>query len=213
MNHLVDTYLSDGCGRCSLGGTPDCKVHRWHEELVLLREMLLHCGLNEELKWSIPCYTYQNSNIVLLSAFKEYCALSFFKGSLLRDSNGMLIQQTENVQATRQLRFTNVQEIADLETVIRSYIYEAIEVEKLGLKVDMKDRAELAYPEELELKLADDAAFKAAFEALTPGRQRGYVLFFAAPKQSKTRAERIEKNRAQILEGKGLHDDYRSNKK
>jgi uncharacterized protein YdeI (YjbR/CyaY-like superfamily) len=167
---------------------------------------MLDCGLDEELKWSIPCYTFQENNVVLLSAFQDYCALSFFKGSLLKDEKGILIQQTENVQATRQLRFTNVKEIGELEDVIKAYIFEAIEIEKLGLKVEMKQTADFEIPAELQLVLDENPAFRSAFEALTPGRQRGYLLHFAQPKQSQTRFARIEKCIPKIMVGKGFHD-------
>ncbi|MFM2267052.1 MAG: hypothetical protein RL757_493, partial [Bacteroidota bacterium] len=141
MNRNVDTYFIDGCGRCSLGGTPDCKVHRWDKELQKLRSLLLDCGLTEVSKWGVPCYIFQQNNIVLLSAFKEYCALSFFKGALLNDENGLLTQQTEQTQATRQIRFTDVQTVITMETQLKNYIFEAIEIEKAGLKVDFSAKA------------------------------------------------------------------------
>ena len=171
-----------------------------------LRTIVLDCGLTEELKWGNPCYTFQESNIVLIHGFKEYCALLFFKGALLNDANGILIQQTENVQAARQIRFTNVQEIVEMETTLKTYIYEAIEVEKAGLKVKLKKTAEFKIPEEFQNKLDKNPALKTAFEALTPGRQRAYLLYFSQPKQSKTRESRVEKYMQQILNGKGLND-------
>ncbi|TNE56012.1 MAG: hypothetical protein EP338_01600 [Bacteroidetes bacterium] len=205
----VDQFLLIGCGRCSLGGTPDCKVHRWAEELKLFRQILLECGLQEEIKWSIPCYTYQGKNIVLISAFKEYVALSFFKGSLLQDPDQLLVAQTENVQATRQIRIQNSQDILAIEASIKAYLFEAIEIEKAGLKVTRKETADFDVPEELQNIFERDPEFQDAFQALTPGRQRGYLLHFAQAKQSKTRVARIEKYRPLILEGKGMHDDYR----
>ena len=206
MNPAVDNYLIEGCGRCSLGGTPDCKVHNWTEELKQLRRIVLECGLTEEVKWSVPCYTFQQNNVLIVSAFKEYCSLSFFKGALLKDAEGILEKPGENSQAARLFKFTNVQQILEMEPTIKAYIYEAIEVEKAGLKVDFKQKNELVYPEELQTKLDEDPELKSAFESLTPGRQRGYVLHFSQPKQSKTRISRIEKCIPKILEGKGFHD-------
>lgn len=182
------------------------KAEKWQEAFERLRKIVLDCGLNEELKWGVPCYTYQKNNIVLIHGFKEYCALLFHKGVLLNDSQGILIQQTEHVQAARQIRFTHVQEIIELESVLKTYIYEAVEVEKAGLKVDMKKTTEFKLPEEFQHKLDEIPALKAAFEALTPGRQRAYLLHFSTPKQSKTRASRVEQYIPQILNGKGLND-------
>jgi uncharacterized protein YdeI (YjbR/CyaY-like superfamily) len=182
------------------------KAKEWQKETERLRTMVLDCGLTEELKWGCPCYTYQNSNIVLIHVFKEYCALLFFKGALLNDPKGILIRQTENVQAARQIRFTNVREIARMAPVVKAYIYEAIEVENAGLQVKLKKTAEFGMPEEFQRQLDKKPALKTAFEALTPGRQRGYLLYFSAPKQSKTREARVEKYAKQILKGKGLND-------
>ena len=182
------------------------KAKTWQKELEKLRTLPLDCGLTEELKWGVPCYTYQNNNVVLIHAFKEYSAFLFFKGSLLHDANGILIQQTENVQAARQIRFKDMREITELEPVVKAYIYEAIEVEKAGLEVEFKKTDEFKIPEEFQNKLDHTPALKAAFHALTPGRQRAYLLYFAAPKQSKTRVTRIEKCMEQILNGKGLND-------
>ena len=182
------------------------KAKNWQEEFAKLRTIILACGLNEELKWGQPCYMYEKSNIVLIHGFKEYCALLFFKGALLNDANGILIQQTENVQAARQIRFTGVQQIIKLAPVLKRYIYEAIEVEKAGLKVELKKATEFAIAQEFQVVLDKSAALKIAFYALTPGRQRAYLLFFSAPKQSKTREQRVEKYKQQILEGKGLND-------
>ena len=205
MNSKVDRYLTDGCGRCQLGGTPQCKVNHWREEMKELRKILLDCQLTEELKWSVPCYTFQNSNIVLMSAFKEYCALSFFKGALLKDANGILVRPGEHSQAARQIRFTKVSEIVKLESILSAYIGEAIEIEKTGLKVDFKKNPE-PIPEEFQNKLDEIPDLNSAFHALTPGRQRAYILYFSAPKQSKTRKSRIEKYIPQILNGKGIND-------
>ena len=182
------------------------KAKKWQEELEKLRIILLDCGLTEELKWGVPCYTFQKSNLVLIHVFKEYCALLFFKGALLNDANGILIQQTKNVQAARQIRFTNVREIVKLKPILKAYIYEAIEVEKAGLKVPFKKTKEFSMPEEFQNKLNENPGLKKAFNALTPGRQRGYLLYFSAPKQSKTRESRVEKCMEQILNGKGLND-------
>jgi uncharacterized protein YdeI (YjbR/CyaY-like superfamily) len=192
MNPKVDAYLS--------------KAKKWREELERLRMIILDCQLTEELKWGVPCYSFQESNIVLIHAFKEYCALLFIKGALLHDANGILIQQTKNVQAGRQIRFTNVREIVDMETILKAYIYEAIEVEKVGLKVNLKKTTEFIIPEEFQNKLDEIPALQTAFDALTPGRQRAYILYFSAPKQSKTRESRVEKCMQQILNGKGLND-------
>jgi uncharacterized protein YdeI (YjbR/CyaY-like superfamily) len=183
------------------------KAKSWQEELEKLRMIIIDCGLTEELKWGVPCYTFQKTNIVLIHAFKEYCALLFFKGALLKDTDGILVQQTENVQAARQVRFTNAKEIDKLEPVLKAYVYEAIEVEKAGLKVEFKKTAEYAIPEEFQIKLDKVPALKTAFKALTPGRQRAYILYFSAPKQSRTRESRVEKSMQQILDGKGLNDE------
>ncbi|MDT3416396.1 MULTISPECIES: YdeI/OmpD-associated family protein [Brevibacillus] len=179
---------------------------KWKAEFEALRNIVLDCGLTEDFKWMHPCYTYENKNVVLIHGFKEYCALLFHKGALLQDTHGILIRQTEHVQAARQIRFTNVQEIIEMEPILKAYIHEAIEVEKAGLKVDGSKKAELTIPEELQKKFAEMPALKTAFEALTPGRQRAYILYFSKPKQSKTRESRIEKYVPHILNGKGLHD-------
>jgi uncharacterized protein YdeI (YjbR/CyaY-like superfamily) len=182
------------------------KAKNWREELKQLRAIVSDCGLTEELKWGCPCYTFQESNIVLIHVFKEYCALLFFKGALLNDPNGILVQQTKNVQSARQVRFTNVQDIIKMKKILKAYIYEAIEVEKAGLKVDFKEKKELVFPEEFQKKLKENPRLKTAFNALTPGRQRAYNLYFSGAKQSKTRQERIEKCIPQILNGKGMND-------
>ncbi len=192
MNPKVDFYFN--------------KAKKWQQELEQLRIIVLDCGLTEELKWGVPCYTFQKSNIVLIHAFKEYCAFLFFKGVLLNDTHNILIQQTENVQAARQIRFANVGEIVKMEAILKTYIYEAIEVEKSGLEVDLKKTKEFVISEEFQKKLDENPALKTAFETLTPGRQRGYLLYFSAPKQSKTRESRVEKCMQQIMDGKGLDD-------
>ncbi len=192
MNPKADFYFS--------------KSKQWHEELVQLRTIVLDCMLTEELKWGVPCYTYQQNNIVLIHVFKEYCALLFFKGALLNDANGILVQQTENVQAARQIRFTSVDQIVEMKAILKAYIFEAIEVEKAGLKVALKKTAAFTMVEEFQQKLDELPALKTAFEALTPGRQRGYMLYFAAAKQAKTREARVAKYIQHILEGKGLDD-------
>lgn len=179
---------------------------KWQEEFRQLRRIILESRVAEEFKWGVPCYTFQNRNILLMHGFKDYCALLFVKGALLSDPRGILTQQTENTQAARQIRFTNPQEIIELEPALKAYIEEAIEVEINGLKVDFKKTAEFAIPEEFQRKLDEDPALRAAFSALTPGRQRAYLLYFSAPKQSKTRESRIEKCLHPILAGKGLND-------
>jgi uncharacterized protein YdeI (YjbR/CyaY-like superfamily) len=182
------------------------KATNWQKEYGLLRTIILDCGLNEELKWRQPCYVFQQSNIVLIHGFKEYCALLFFKGALLSDTDGILIQQTENVQSARQVRFTGVKQIVAMERTLKAYIYEAIEVEKAGMKVALKKTAQFAMPEEFKQALGKNLVLKTAFEALTPGRQRGYLLYFSSAKQAKTREERIKKYTPQIIDGKGLED-------
>jgi len=182
------------------------KATDWQEEYEKLRMIILECGLTEELKWGCPCYSFKKKNIVLIHGFKEYCAVLFMKGVLLKDEENILIQQTENVQSARQIRFRDIREIYDLEPLLKAYIQEAIEVEKAGLKVDLKKTAEFNMPEEFRRKLEHNPTLKTAFEALTPGRQRGYLLYFSAAKQSKTRDARIEKYLPQILKGKGLDD-------
>jgi len=182
------------------------KDNKWQKEIRALRKIILECGLVEELKWGCPCYTFEKSYIVLIHVFKEYCAVLFFKGALLNDSAGILIQQTKNVQAARQARFTSVEEISEVKKKLTTYIYEAIEVEKAGLKVPLKKTAAFKMAEEFKKKLAKSAALKTAFTSLTPGRQRGYLLHFSQPKQSKTRESRIEKCIPKIFSGKGLND-------
>jgi uncharacterized protein YdeI (YjbR/CyaY-like superfamily) len=182
------------------------KLKKWKEESELLRDIVLDCGMTEDFKWMHPCYTFENKNIVLIHGFKDYCALLFHKGALLKDPHGILIQQTENVQAARQIRFTNVQDIDEMQLILKSYIDEAIEVEKAGLQVNYKKNTEYIIPEELENKFVEIPDLKTAFEALTPGRQRAYILHFSSPKQSKTRESRVEKYIAHILNEKGIDD-------
>ena len=182
------------------------KAGKWHDEFEKMRAIALDCGLNEELKWGQPCYTLQKKNIVLIHGFKDYCAFLFFKGAVLHDAEGILVQQTENVQSARQIRFTNVREIAKMKPTLKAYIHEAIEVEKAGVKVNFKKTKEFSVPEEFQAELDELPALKTAFDALTPGRQRAYILYFSAPKQSKTRASRVEKYLPRILVGKGLDD-------
>jgi uncharacterized protein YdeI (YjbR/CyaY-like superfamily) len=192
MNPKVDAFLS--------------RAEKWRDEFEKLRTIVLGCGLTEELKWGQPCYTFQQKNIVVIHGFKEYCALLFFKGALLKDARRILIQQTENVQAARQVRFTNAREIVKLERILKAYIFEAIEVEKAGLKVKLKKTSDFKVPEEFQSKLDKTPALKAAFYRLTPGRQRAYLFYFSQPKQSKTRESRVEKYTQQILNGRGLND-------
>ena len=192
MNPKVDEFLRE--------------AKKWREEFEKLRKVCLDCGLTEKLKWGKPCYTYRESNIVLIHGFKEYCALLFMKGALLKDPMDILVQQTENVQAARQIRFTNVREIAEMEPILKTYIKEAIEADKAGLEVSYKKTSEFAIPEEFQNRLDNSAGLKKAFDALTPGRQRGYILYFSAAKQATTREARVEKCVQQILNGKGLND-------
>jgi uncharacterized protein YdeI (YjbR/CyaY-like superfamily) len=192
MNPKVDGFLR--------------KAKKWREELQKLRAIVLDCGLTEEVKWRQPCYTFQGRNIALIHGFKEYCALLFFNGALLKDAKGILEKPGENTQAGRRIPFTSVREIVKMESTLEAYIHEAIEVEKAGLKVKLKKTREFVIPEEFQNKLDEMAALKTAFDALTPGRQRAYILHFSAAKQSKTRASRVEKWMQQILDGKGIDD-------
>lgn len=192
MNPKVDFYFT--------------KASKWQEEYTVLRHLALNSKLTEELKWGVPCYTFQNANVVLIHGFKDYCALLFHKGALLKDPKNLLIQQTENVQAARQLRFTNVQEIVKLKTIISAYIKEAIAIEKAGLKVEFKKTTAFKTPEEFQKQLDENPGLKTAFKTLTPGRQRAYLLYFSSAKQSATRQARIQKYIPHILKGKGLDD-------
>jgi uncharacterized protein YdeI (YjbR/CyaY-like superfamily) len=191
MNTKADFYFNKG---------------NWQKETQQLRKIVLDCDLKEELKWGCPCYTFEGKNIVLIHVFKEYCALLFFKGALLNDPEKILIQQTENVQSARQIRFTNLKQIVKMAQVIKSYIYQAVEVEEAGLKVPLKKTKDFNIPEEFQKKLTEMPSLKTAFESLTPGRQRGYIFYFSQPKQSKTREARVEKSLPKILDGKGLDD-------
>jgi uncharacterized protein YdeI (YjbR/CyaY-like superfamily) len=192
MNPKVDAFIG--------------RAEKWQEEFKKLRSIALDCELTEEFKWGVPCYTFENKNILLIHGFKEYCAFLFVKGALLKDAKGILITQTENTQAARQIRFTNLREIIEMEPTLKAYISEAIEVEESGLKVDYKKTSEYTTPEEFQKKLDEIPALKTAFEALTPGRQRAYILYFSQPKQSKTRESRVERYMQHILDGKGLND-------
>jgi len=204
--HSVGQYLLDGCGRCDKGGTPECKVHSWNKELELLRELVLSCGLTETLKWSMPCYTFNDKNVVLISAFKHYCSISFFNGSLLTDANGVLVKQGENTQSASLLKFTSLEEIQAIESIIKDYIAEAIDHVKSGIKVAPREKKEQKLPAELEAVFDQNPAFKEAFFNLTPGRQRAYNFHFSQAKQSKTRQARIEKYMPKILAGIGFND-------
>jgi uncharacterized protein YdeI (YjbR/CyaY-like superfamily) len=192
MNPKVDFYFS--------------KAKKWREELEKLRMIILDCELTEELKWGVPSYTFDKINIALIHVFKEYCAVLFFKGALLKDAKGVLIQQTKNTQAARQIRFASIQEVVKMEALLKAYIFEAIKVEKAGLKIDFKKTTEFIIAEEFQKKLTETPALRTAFDALTPGRQRAYLLHFSAAKQSKTRESRVEKCMPQIFNGKGLND-------
>jgi uncharacterized protein YdeI (YjbR/CyaY-like superfamily) len=199
MNPKVDIFLG--------------KIEKWQKELEQLRMIILDCGLTEELKWGVPCYTFLKRNVVIIGGLKECCVLSFFKGALLNDANGILAKPGENTRVGRLIRFTDVREIVKMEPILKAYIYEAIEVEKAGVKLNFKKRAESNIPEEFQTILRENPALKTAFYALTPGRQRAYVLYFSEPKQSKTRTSRVEKCMKQILRGKGLNDAYLSKRK
>jgi uncharacterized protein YdeI (YjbR/CyaY-like superfamily) len=208
MTRNVETYFLEGCGRCPLGGTPECKVHRWHHELLALRRLVLECGLVEACKWGVPCYTYQGKNIVMVATFKDNCFISFFKGALLHDEHNILIFPGPNAQMDKVIRFTRLEDILKIDDWIKTYIFEAIEVEKAGLKVPKSKMPEL--PEELLRKFEEVPAFKTAFEALTPGRKKGWILYFSAPKQTQTKVSRIVHSIPKILNGEGLHDEYKN---
>jgi uncharacterized protein YdeI (YjbR/CyaY-like superfamily) len=212
MTKDVETYFLEGCGRCPLGGTPQCKVHTWQQELALVRSIVLDCGLTETSKWGVACYMHNQANVLLLSAFKDNCVLSFLKGSLISDTHGLLEKAGANSHEGRFMRFKNVEDIIRVEQHIKAYIYEAIEIEKAGLKVPSKPVTEYAMPDELTALLEQDPVFSSAFFGLTPGRQKGYILHFSEPKQAQTRINRIQKHIENILNGKGIHDDYKSRK-
>lgn len=206
MVSTVDQYLLDGCGRCAFYATPQCKVHNWAKELEILRGILLSTELKEEIKWGVPCYTLNNKNVLILSAFKNYCAVSFFKGVLLKDDDGLLEKPGPNTHDARILKFTDSQQIVQRDKALHNFIEQAIAIEKSGKKVETTNKADLVFPDELTEKLNADATLKKAFLALTPGRQKGYVLHFSQPKQPKTREARIEKCIPKIMEGKGFND-------
>lgn len=205
MNPKVDQYLIEGCMRCKYGGTPQCKVNDWQEELVMLRHIMLACGLTEDLKWGVPCYTSDSKNIAMVSAFKDYASLSFFKGVLLKDPKKILQQQGKSSQSARLIKFTSPGQIMQQQEVLKTYILEAVEIENSGAKVEFKKNPEPT-PEELFQKFDENPALKKAFYALTPGRQRGYIIHFSQPKKTETRFSRIEKCIPNILNGKGLND-------
>jgi uncharacterized protein YdeI (YjbR/CyaY-like superfamily) len=202
----ADKFFIDGCMRCKLGATPECKVHFWDEPLALLRQYLLDCNLVEELKWGMPTYTFKSKNIIMLGAFKDSCIISFLKGALLKDAKKLLVKPGENTQGSRVIKFTEAKTVAKLEKTLKAYIYETVALEESGAKVEYKKNTELELVAELQEFLLQDAALKKAFEALTPGRQRGYNIYFSGAKQSATRISRIEKYRAKILQGKGFMD-------
>lgn len=206
MNRSAENYFIEGCGRCPLGGTPACKVQLWREELHQLRRIVSNSPLTETCKWGVPCYVYQNQNVLLIGAFKEYCSLSFFKGVLMPDPQGILLSPGANSQSARMIKFTNVDEILARESILHEYLKEAIAVEQSGKKVHFKKIAEFTVPEELELVFEEYPPLRIAFEALTPGRQRGYLLHFSAAKQAKTRHARIQKCIPMILQGKGMNE-------
>lgn len=211
MNTSVENYLINGCMRCPLGGSSDCKVHDWQTELVFLRGLILQTGIKEVCKWGVPVFVYNEKNVISLSAFKDYCSVSFFKGSLLKDAKSLLVKPGLRSQAVRLFKFKNIDEIHDIKNEIEAYIYEAIEIEKSGLKLEITDEEE-PYPLELEELFQKDPFFRSAFETLTPGRQRGYLIYFNQAKQTKTRISRIEKYMPMILNGLGLHDKYKARK-
>ena len=205
MNPKVDQYLIDGCMRCKYGATPQCKVNNWRVELDTLRQIVLESGLTEDLKWGVPCYTYGDKNIVMVSAFKEYACLSFFKGALLADKENILVKRGEYSQSARIIQYTHAEQIMEQAEIIKSYILEAVALEELGQKVVFAKNPE-PLPDELKEALRNDAEFEKAFFALTPGRQRGYIIYFSQPKQSQSRYNRIEKCRPKILKGEGMND-------
>ena len=207
MTKDIDTYFNSGCGRCKLFDTPACKVHTWHQALDLLRKLILEStNLNEEMKWGMPCYTLNNKNVLMLAAFKEYCSLSFFKGALMTDPDKLMESPGENSQAVKQFKFRSIEEVKNHKDAIKSFIYEAIELEQKGAKITFKKATEYAVPEEFQHRMDRDSALKEAFYKLTPGRQRAYLLHFGQAKQSSTRETRIDKCRPTILAGKGLNE-------
>jgi len=207
MIQNVDQYLIDGCGRCPLGGTPECKVLDWTTEVEKLREIILSCGLTEEIKWGSPCYTIDGKNVVMIAVFKNCCSISFFKGVALKDPKKLLTKPGENTQIARVIKFKSMAQIDDIKFELKSLIKQAITIEKSGVKISVK-KPKTELPEELIAKLTDDPLFKQAFDSLTSGRQRGYIIYFSGAKQSKTRSARIEKCMPKILNGEGMHDKY-----
>jgi uncharacterized protein YdeI (YjbR/CyaY-like superfamily) len=205
MDPKVDLYIADGCGRCAFYATPQCKVKKWQIALETLRQVALESGLTEELKWAVPCYTFKKSNVAIVAAFKDYCAISFFKGALLQDSHSILDKPGESTQSARLIKFTHVEEIMENKWILKDYILEAIALEANGKKVTFNRNLE-PIPEELENKFSELPIFKKAFYSLASGKQRGYIIYFSQPKQSQTRNARIEKCMEQILNGKGLND-------
>ncbi len=205
MTTTVDNYLIDGCMRCKYGATPQCKVHTWKEELVMLRHLVLECGLTEEVKWGVPCYTVDGKNIVVVSAFKDYACLSFFKGVLLKDEHNMFSKHGESSQSARIIKFTDPAQVMEKQELLKAYILEAVALEKSGAKVEFKKNLE-PVPAELLQKFEEDPHLEKAFYALTPGRQRGYIIYFSQPKQAQTRISRIEKYTQKIMDGVGIHD-------
>lgn len=205
MTRDVETYLQEGCGRCTLGGTPDCKVHLWTRELQALRRIVLSSGLTEESKWGVPTYTLNGKNVLLIAAFKDNCRISFFKGSLLRDDHKVLEKEGKNSQVGRMISFTSADQILETEPILLDLIQQAIEVEKAGLQPE-KPVSREPIPEELQQRFEEMPELKAAFDNLTPGRQRGYILYISGAKQSATRLKRVDKYIPNILDGKGIHD-------
>lgn len=208
LNPKVDHYIADGCGRCKLYATPECRVRQWRIELETIRQYALESGLTEDVKWGVPVYTLNGKNVLIVSALKEYCALGFFKGALLRDEAGVLVKQGENTQSTRTLKFTRLSDITEKHDIIASYIREAIQIEQSGLKVEIVKNPE-PLVEELAQKLEQDPTFRQAFYALTPGKQRAYNLHFSEPRKKETREKRIEDKVKDILNGIGVHDAYK----
>ncbi|MEZ4800033.1 MAG: DUF1801 domain-containing protein [Flavobacteriales bacterium] len=210
--NTVDEYLLDGCMRCKFGGTPECKVHTWAEELRFLRSLVLQCNLQEEIKWSMPCYTVNGKNVLMIFAFKDNCALSFFKGALLSDPKKLLEKAGENTQASRMVRITNMKDLNKNAAAIKALILEAIDVEKTGKKVESKGPVPIVINDQLKQRFKENPGLKKAFEALTPGKQRAYTIHFNEPKQDATKLARIDKFTPQILRGEGLHDQYAKKK-
>lgn len=206
MNPKVDHYLIAGCGRCQLYNTPQCKIHTWQQELIALRMIMLECGLTEDLKWSMPTYTTAGKNVLIVAAFKEFCSINFLKGALLKDEQHILVQPGENSQSAKYLKFTAAKQITKLKAVIKSYVKEAIALEESGKKVNFKKIEDYTIPEELQYKFDEFPAFKNAFNALTSGKQRGYLIHFSQAKQATTKIVRIEKCMPKIFEGRGFND-------